>query len=149
MLLNNGIEIRECVNRKDKENVWKIFHKMYSTGNHAIDNIEGYIAKVTNHARFIAAYDEDEVVGFIAFYANDLSLEFAYVTQFLVSRDYQNRKIGQGLLKAVDNVCKNAGFKYIKLEVNQTNSGAIAVYKKNGYTITKKNESSFYMVKTI
>lgn len=149
MLLNKNIQIKECLSYEAKKGVWDAFFKVYSDNSHGIQNIDNYIEKVSKLARIIAAYDNEQVIGFIAFYANNYDEKIAYLTQGLVIKDYQKCNIGKKLFKACEVVCKKEGFKYLKLEVNKDNINAIGFHSHYGFVKKEEKENSFYMVKEI
>lgn len=149
MLLNNRFEIRECTSHEEKERVWEAFFKVYPNGTHGIENIDTYIEKVVNHARIIAVYDAEVVVGFVAFYANDVETGVAYITQILVVEEYRHFKLGKALLDAFENVSKDNGFKTLRLEVNKANVNAIGFYNHLGFVRETETEKSFYLRKQL
>ncbi|MEM0503907.1 MAG: GNAT family N-acetyltransferase, partial [Archaeoglobaceae archaeon] len=52
-----------------------------------------------------------------------------------VHQNYQNRGLGQEMMKLIIEYCKKAGFDGITLVTERTNSRAIHVYKKLGFEI--------------
>lgn len=52
-----------------------------------------------------------------------------------IHQDYQNRGLGQEMMKLIIDYCKRAGFEGIMLVTERTNARAIHVYKKLGFKI--------------
>lgn len=107
-----------------------------------IANLNCYTEKLYNNAIVFVAIEENEFIGFTAFYANDRNKHLAYLTQLAVKPKAQNRNIGKLLLDACIDTSKNNGMTELKLEVINSNITAINFYKKNGFELC--GESSIY-----
>lgn len=55
-----------------------------------------------------------------------------------VDASARRRGVGTAILNAIENECMEKGALELYLEVNERNEGAIALYQKNGYSITGK-----------
>lgn len=133
----------------EKRKVWEAFYAVYSKESHGIDEVEMYIEKVCNSAVIIGAYDGKKIVGFVAFYANDYESKVAYITQILVIDQYRNRKIGEMLINACQDKCREKGFTILKLEVNKNNENAQGFYEHLNFKKEVEKEKSYYMIKKI
>jgi ribosomal protein S18 acetylase RimI-like enzyme len=109
-----------------------------------IANVESYVEKLLNNA-IILNYYETTLKGLIAFYANDISNENAFLTLILVDSDSKGKKIGFNLLNTSINFLKNRKFRYYNLEVLKSNISAIDFYEKIGFKIEKEREDFFQM----
>ena len=61
-----------------------------------------------------------------------------------IDKDYWGIGIGQALTAACIECAKNSGYAQLELEVVSDNSGAIALYKKMGFTEFGRNPRGFY-----
>lgn len=144
-----NIVLKECTTKESQRDVWQLFFKEYPNGTHGIVNVDEYVEKVCQYARVIAAYFENKVIGFIAFYANDLVSKTAYITQILVSEEYRKYKVGKALLELCEAECVKEGFELLRLEVNNCNLNAIGFYLHHGFKRCEEKVTSFYMTKEI
>ena len=106
--------------------------------------------------KIIVCKDKDKVVGFIDFM---ITFNSATISQIAVKNEYRKQGIATKLLNEmekcfptdIEDVVEN-----ITLEVRESNSAAINLYKKNGYeeVVIKKHyysngENAIYMVKRL
>lgn len=69
-----------------------------------------------------------------------------YLHHFGIHADYQNRKLGRLLLDESLRVARNIGLQ-LKLEVHQTNTRAIDLYRKNGFEFL--GDYDVYIIRSI
>lgn len=136
--MSDIVEIKECISQEEKHEVWKILDLVYDEI--TIPNYEEYKEKVCQHAQILKAVYNGIIVGFVAFYANNIETKQAYITQIIVLKEYQNKHIGHMLLTKCFDYSRDVGMKECKLEVYNDNLNAIAFYKKNGFCF-KENAS--------
>ena len=106
--------------------------------------------------KIIVCKDKDKVVGFIDFM---ITFNSATISQIAVKNEYRKQGIATELLNEmekcfptdIEDVVEN-----VTLEVRESNSAAINLYKKNGYeeVVIKKHyysngENAIYMVKRL
>lgn len=114
-----------------------------------VENIKKYSEKLHKHAFFYVAKDIEKL-GFIIFYANNYDDKTSYISFIGVKQNFQNKRIGEKLLKVCIEKSLEMGMKYIRLRVQKDNQRALSFYKKNGFSYEKKDdEESFYIKKTI
>ena len=114
-----------------------------------IQNLDSYAEKLFNYAFVYAAVDK-EILGFIAFYANDTKTNIAYLTQIAVQPVAKNRRVGRMLLDKCIEVSKSRRMRSLKLEVYKVNSTAIRFYKRNGFKFCgESSEDSMYMIRKL
>ena len=89
--------------------------------------------KYTQYAYVIAAQFNNELVGYAAFYCNDVISKQAYLSMIIVKKDYQHLGVGSALMQAMKTICYNNGFLTIKLKVDVNNCKARNLYYKCGY----------------
>ncbi len=79
------------------------------------------------HARFLVALCDGEVSGYIG--AHNILGE-VYITNVAVSGKYRRQGIGEKLIKSLVSLCESENADFITLEVRESNSAAINLYKK-------------------
>lgn len=111
--------------------------------------IDDYINKLVEHATIISIRENDQIVGAICFYCNNRKDLIAYVSMIAVHIDYRGKGIGDELLSYAMAHCKRKGFEFCKLEVSKENLKALALYKKNYFSILSESENVYLMQKKI
>jgi len=94
--------------------------------------IENWIDYLGQNGFSIIAEKNGKVVGHLVIVPDDKNR--VDLTIF-VHQDYQNRGLGQEMMKLIIEYCKNVGFDGITLVTERTNARAIHVYKKLGFEI--------------
>ncbi len=109
------------------------------------------VEKIVNKAVFIGAKTElSEIVGYCAFYANDIQNQTAYISEICVVGEWQRRGIGSSLMQKTIELCMEKNMKFIRLEVKKDNFKAIDFYTYWHFMKEKdKDDKSFYMVKSL
>ena len=132
------MKIRKA-NKKDLKVLSKIYMSEYSkkpyneswSSKNSLNRIRSLIKNTT----LFVAEIKGIVVGFISSYFFQWDKEIkGYVEEFLVSEEYQNRGIGDLLLKKTEGELKKRNAKEIWLNANKK-SKVIKFYKKRGYQI--------------
>jgi ribosomal protein S18 acetylase RimI-like enzyme len=108
-----------------------------------------YSEKLVLNSIIIHAKENNKIIGLIAFYANESSLDYAYISLICVLKGYEGKGIGKRLIDECILHINKKGFKSIKLEVNNDNQNAISFYTKIGFHIKKQNQQSYIMLKPI
>lgn len=140
--IDNVNEIRKVVYEFDK-----VFSPSLSE---RILDLDTYVQKLYRNAIIFIAIEENDFVGFVAFYANDMNTHIAYLTQIAVKPKAQNKAIGKDLIDLCTKTSKDNGMVAIKLEVYNNNMKAIGFYKKHGfYFCDKASAKSMYMMKKL
>jgi len=96
--------------------------------------------------------DDGNLIGMIAFYANEQESDFAYIPHVYVSPVYRRKRMFSNMLEIVAKHIKEKGFHEIRLEVDKQNKRAQQSYQCNGFDIMSSNNPgfhSFYMSKKI
>lgn len=83
-----------------------------------------------NSVFFCCVCESGKVVGYIN---ADTVLDEAYVVNVCVHPDYRRLGIGEGLVKALCDHCREDLFSFVTLEVRQSNTAAISLYQKLGF----------------
>lgn len=92
-----------------------------------------YSEKLSLHAHFILAYDEKELMGFIAYYINK-DRRYAYIPFIAVHKEGRHRGIGHLMLSYLLQILP-LEIKQISLEVKEDNNNAQAFYKREGFCV--------------
>jgi len=117
--------------------------------NFDISTLSEYTLKLSNYAVVMACFEENTPVGVIAFYANDLKKQTAYITSILVDISKKGKGIGKSLMLSAESFCQKLQFEEIKLEVSKKNESAIAFYKKLGYEYLNSSVNSDFFIKKL
>lgn len=91
----------------------------------------------------IIALDSHHLIGFIMA-SVDARNGIGHIDTVDVHPDYRRRGTARTLLKKMEDKMKSVDIRKIQLEVRTTNTPAIDLYKKNGYTIEKLLKSYYF-----
>ena len=111
------------------------------------EKVKGVIAhKLYKYGKIIVCRENDNVLGFIAYYDNDLVKAEAYITLIAVTAEKRNAHIGYALLCEMEKSIPRE-MKRIRLEVRNDNESAKAFYCRNGFAYLEAsgNESSYWV----
>jgi GNAT superfamily N-acetyltransferase len=108
-------------------------------------NVPIYARKLVESATNIFITADEVDVGHAAYYSNDFWTRTAFLTSISVKSEFLGRGLARDLLAEVIQGATNDGMKYLRLEVNPTNSGAVRFYSKYGFT----NSGNSEMIKRI
>ena len=116
--------------KKDIDGVIAIEEKAYGPHHWSKDS---FMNELNNDlAYYYSLFTKD---GHLAAYAGCWHvLEEAHITNVAVSVDYRKRHYGEALLKRIIDDCYEEMIKYITLEVRVSNTPAINLYSKYGFT---------------
>ena len=113
-----------------------------------IPDLQNYVRKLADNAVVYTAIDNHEIIGFIAFYANNGN--FSFIALIAVLKSYRKRGIGQILIEKCLEISKNRHISKVQLEVLKDNVQAIKFYEKLGfYFINPSNDKSYLMERNI
>lgn len=94
-------------------------------------DLGAYSEKLYNHASFVVAEDNGEIIGLTAYYRNSKANQL-YVPLICVNPSSQSHGIGSQMLHSLEEISIE-GFYSIGLEVKKTNNAAYRFYKKYGF----------------
>lgn len=101
-------------------------------------DVEQYVLKLFKHATILTYYSKSKLIGFIAYYSNDILNKNAYLTLILIDEENREEGIAKLLLKSSISDIIHRGFVNYKLEVLKTNLIAIKFYQKHGFLIEEE-----------
>lgn len=116
-------------------------------------DVEAYIIKLLGVASINTCRLNDEIVGMIALYDNDLQTKEAYITFLAVNANLRGLHIAPQLLKLAADEAKKKGM--TKVLVSTCNPMIVRFYQNNGYAAFKGKEINssdlqrFYLVKDL
>jgi ribosomal protein S18 acetylase RimI-like enzyme len=108
-------------------------------------NLDEYAQKLADRSITFEAWDENNLVGLVATYFNDLENRIAYITNVSVEKEYNGRGIANELVKRCIEYAKEKDFQNIMLEVSENNTGAIQLYKKFKFAIVQQDKGTIKM----
>ena len=112
-----------------------------------IDEWDLYIEKLIKYAcNYVAEDSTGLIIGFIAFYANDVSSRMAYITQVIVHPQFRRRGLGHALVKKCFIEVQRIGMNKVRLEVACDNVKAFSLYKDLGFIVESEKAHSKYMI---
>lgn len=98
-------------------------------------------AEIDNeNAHFLVATAGDKVMGYIG--VHEVAGE-GYIANIAVSGKYRRMKIASALMEKAENAAKERNCEFISLEVRKSNTAAISLYEKRGYTV-RGERKNFY-----
>lgn len=129
----------------ETNNVTRYPHEVTDT----VDDVKEQINRLNNsdNEMIICACIGDEVVASAGFspISNFEKLKHRAYFGISVKKEYWGIGIGYELTKAIIETCKNANYKQLELEVVCSNTSAINLYKKLGFTTFGTNEKAFLL----
>lgn len=102
-------------------------------------DINEYAKKICKNAQTLEAWADDELIGLVAIYSNSPDRVTAFITSVSVLPKWQGRGIATQLLADCILRMQMMGFAHIELEVGPNNKTAVALYSKQGFTITERS----------
>ena len=134
-----------------KDEIYKVLlsckNDFFSLQMHDEKKLREFADKYSQNAIVFVAEENKDVLGFIAFYANDLASHCAFISSIVIRGQYQGRGIGSQLLDEVEEYAKMKEMITVVLEVDKINMKAINLYRKKGYVFD--NNTICLMMKQI
>ena len=107
-----------------------------------------YADKLYKNALNYCAVRNQDIVGFISFYANNISS--AYISNLAVDEKHKGCGIGSKLVNHAISIAKSKGISSMRLEVNRLNIEGVSFYTAKGFKPEDSgNDTSGFMVKGI
>lgn len=111
-------------------------------------DIEAYAIKLSDKAEFAVCMDEDDMLGFTAYYLNKAAHQI-YVTLICVDTSHQAQGIGGKMIDCLSSFAKNEECNSIALEVKKQNDKAHRFYLKQGFSEQENRGEKLLMVKNL
>lgn len=113
------------------------------------EQLSNLAIKFAKNAVFISILDNEKVVGYAAFYCNNLESKMAFLSMIIIDRDYQGKGCGHMLMDKVCQIAHENGMHSIRLNVANRNINAIRFYEKIKFSIISKSETIMIMEKDL
>ncbi len=104
-------------------------------------SMKDYSEKIYKQAVRFEAWAGDLLVGLLAAYCNDLTHRVAYITSISVLAKWQNKGVARQLMNQFIQYARQLGMHCIRLEVEQENKPATALYKRFGFVVVDRINS--------
>ena len=138
----------------DKTTIENLFIEMLQSI-YQTEKVDGYDSDYLNRFfadredRIIVAELDNTVVGYISVEVKREELQYAYIDDFCIKKEYRGQSIGTQLLQRAEVYAGERGISHICLHVEMTNTSAQRLYRKNGYEILRADGSRSLMKKTL
>lgn len=109
--------------------------------------VSDYAKKLSEFAWFVICVEDDEIIGFTAYYLNQEG-GFAYIPQIWVADSYQRKGMGGRMLDVLINEAPPF-ISAIRLEVRKNNEKAVSFYCKSGFMVIEADEKKFLLEKKL
>lgn len=132
--------------KKQKRKMVAEFSKFFHNRSLSKRDIDILADKIAENAFVLAAVAGSENIGFVGYYCNDTESLAAYLSVVIMNPRYRGMGTGTAMLKEVFRDCAERGYKTVRLEVDNENTGAIKLYKTLGFRKEKESSdnSAFY-----
>ncbi|MEQ1636908.1 MAG: GNAT family N-acetyltransferase [Methylococcales bacterium] len=107
--------------------------------------IKHYAQKIVNYSVRFEAWQNNQCIGLIAVYCNDLVNGISYITSVSIIPNWHGKGIASQLLEKAIKYIQAHDFERIELEVHCHNANAINLYKKFGFVHSDSAESVIHM----
>lgn len=142
--------IKQMLDYKLLYKSWKKLGEVYNPPLHKrFSDFNNYINKIYMNGITYASIENENVLGMISFYANDIDSKTAFITQIIVDSNHQKSGIGNLLVGKCCEISASKGMSFVSLEVKKDNKNAISFYIKNGFSISDEKEQSYFMIKSL
>lgn len=84
--------------------------------------------------------DRNKKIGFVIFFLNNKKLN-CYIRDYFILKNFRKKEIGSLIFKKIITKCKKRKFKFIKIDIMETNKKVFNFWKKLNF---KKNGKSYY-----
>lgn len=142
------IECKDYLNSSAVYNLLERFDTSFDDPLHNEIDFDVYSEKLSLHAHFILAYEEGELMGFIAYYINKEKCH-VYIPLIVVHKEGRHRGIGHNMLSSLWEKLP-VGIEQISLEVKEANDNARNFYQREGFfVLLNTNKGKLLLNKSI
>jgi ribosomal-protein-alanine N-acetyltransferase len=104
-------------------------------------DIPFYAHKLHDRAVRFEAWLDNDLVGLVASYCNQVSRGKAFVTSVSIKSDFQGQGVACELMKWCIDHARSLGFTHMELHVDQRSLPALALYQKLGFSTLCSNKT--------
>lgn len=123
--------ITNVANPREKKYVLRYFDKSMFMPMSQRGNGEHIVSKIAAAADFLLAYDR-EMLGFVAFYDNDVESRAAFISSIVVDPKFRRRGIAKRLFLMAARTAHEKGMNVLRLKVSARNLSARELYASMG-----------------
>ena len=146
-----------------KENFGQVF-EVYDTNQNFFLLVQGKEATIENSINdidtippncaieqkiYISIWKNGNVVGVLDIIEKYPTQSCFWIGLLLIHSNFQGKKIGSAITKALLNAAKIAGYKTAQLGVIESNEKGVSFWKKHGFNILRHSDNIVVMVKDI
>ncbi len=106
------------------------------------DEDDDQIAKYKDSSDFYGTFDNEKIVGIIG--TNEIDKDSTEIVCVAVAEEYQNRKIGTGLVETAISASKEKNYKEIVIKTGNCGIGQLYLYQRCGFRFDSVNKN--YMI---
>ncbi len=106
------------------------------------DEDDDQIAKYKDSSVFYATFDDEKIIGIIGI--NEIDKDSTEIVCVAVAEEYQNRKIGTGLVETAISASKKKNYKEIVIKTGNCGIGQLYLYQRCGFRFDSINKD--YMI---
>ena len=141
--------------RSDFNRLNELFKEMLRTIYHT-EEVEGYSEGDLD--RFfegrdewisVAIDDHDDIIAFLSIEVHREENEFVYLDDLSVTSAYRNKGIGTKLIQDAEVYAGELNIHTIRFHVERSNTDALELYKRLGYSVEEDQGNRYLMVKKI
>lgn len=92
----------------------------------------------------VAEYN-DTIIGYIAIEVHNEPEKFVYLDDISVSEAFRSQGIGSALIKKAESYAAEKNAAYIALHVEVSNTSALKLYERLGYSVRRNEENRLFM----
>lgn len=92
-----------------------------------------------------AAECNDTIIGYIAIEVYNETEKFVYLDDISVSEAFRSKGVGSALIKKAESYAAEINAAYIALHVESSNTSALKLYERLGYSVRCNEENRFFM----
>lgn len=108
-------------------------------------NLAEYAAKLSEKAQTFEAWDQGVLVGLVAVYLDDTENNTGFISNVSAVRPFQGRGLASKLVRLAIERAIDRGIVRMELEVDASNTPAMAVYRKLGFHELSSRGNSIVM----
>ena len=140
--------IRKAV-QEDELRIRELFIEMLQTIYHTKD-VEGYDPGYldrywTNGEDIILVAEDNDVIAYLAVEVHREDVDYIYLDDLSVTEKYRGQGIGTSLIHKAEAYAKELGLADILFHVEKTNTSALRLYERLGYTIFRDDGNRYLM----
>jgi ribosomal protein S18 acetylase RimI-like enzyme len=109
--------------------------------------LEEYVKKITEKAELIIEYVDDDIVGMVVLYCNDVISGIAYIPFCAVRKEFRGKGIAKSLMMSAINKVQER--KLSTLAIHSNNPIAIKLYQDLGFQIVEGDVRVYLQYKIV